>query len=100
MPAAYPEAFERELACTEAEWLRWLPPAIGARDWELGDGTATVGLGDAARLHLVWQARAPRAIALLRLPRLQVAFRFEGAAPHERAAFMERFDLYLQRGGG
>jgi hypothetical protein len=78
MPAAYPEAFERELACTEAEWLRWLPPAIGARDWELGDGTATVGLGDSARLHLAWQAGAPRVIALLRLPRLQVAFRFKG----------------------
>jgi hypothetical protein len=100
MPADSPEAFERELACTQAEWLRWLPPAIGAHAWEAGDGRATVRIGDAARLHLAWQARAPRAIALLRLPRLHVSFRFEGATPRQRAAFMERFDLYLQRGGG
>lgn len=100
MPLSYPEAFERELACTEAEWLRWLPAAVGAHAWELHDRAATVRIGNAARLHLARQARAPRAIALLRLPRLHVAFRFEGAAPHERAAFMERFDLYLQRGGG
>jgi hypothetical protein len=100
MPAACAEAFERELACTQAEWLRWLSPAIGAHTWDLGDGTATVRIGHAARLHLTWESREPRAIALLRLPRLHVAFRFDGATPHERAAFMERFDLYLQRGGG
>jgi hypothetical protein len=36
----------------------------------------------------------------MRLPRLHVAFRFEGTAPTERLVFMRRFDLYLQRGGG
>jgi hypothetical protein len=100
MQSAYPEAFERELACTEAEWLRWLPPAIGGQPWEAGAGSATVRIGDSGRLHLHWQAGAPRTIALMRLPRLHVRFRFEGASAGERLAFMHRFDLYLQRGGG
>jgi hypothetical protein len=42
----------------------------------------------------------PRAIALVRLPRLHVSFRFEDVEAQARRAFMERFDLYLQRGGG
>ena len=100
MPADVADVFERELACTEAEWLRWLPPAIGTHAWQLDDGAAVVRLGASALLRLRWQARESRPMALLRLPRLHVAFRFEGAAPHERAAFMQRFDLYLQRGGG
>jgi hypothetical protein len=100
MQSAYPEAFERDLACTEAEWLRWLPPAIGSHPWHVERGAATVRIGAAGVLHLRWQAAEPRTIALMRLPRLHVAFRFEGTAPTERLVFMRRFDLYLQRGGG
>jgi hypothetical protein len=29
MQAYYPECFEREMGCTEADWLRWLPQAVG-----------------------------------------------------------------------
>ena len=39
-------------------------------------------------------------IALVRLPRLHVEFRFEGLEADQRFAFMKRFDLYMQRGGG
>jgi hypothetical protein len=39
-------------------------------------------------------------IALLRMPRLLVAFRFQGLDADARYAFMKRFDLYMQRGGG
>ena len=39
-------------------------------------------------------------IALVRLPRLHVGFRFEGLDADQRLAFMKRFDLYMQRGGG
>lgn len=97
--ADWPQAFEREMGCTEADWLRWLPPAIGAREWRSEPGLATVKL-EAGELHLAWRAGEPRTISLVRLPRLHVSFRFEGVAAPERRAFMERFDLYLQRGGG
>lgn len=95
----WPEAFEREMGCTEADWLRWLPAAIGAREWRCEPGSAAVKIGE-GELHLRWHTGEPRTIALVRLPRLHVSFRFDGLGAPERRAFMERFDLYLQRGGG
>jgi hypothetical protein len=97
--AFYPSAFDREVGCTEAEWLMWLPAAVGAVHWERHGASllAHVGTG---RLRLAWHALPDRRIALIRLPRLSVAFRFEQVSEEERFAFMKRFDLYMQRGGG
>ena len=99
MQSFYPERFVRDMACTEAEWLAWLPAAIGAHGHALDDGAARVTLGR-GELRLQWQVQAPRVIALMRLPRLQVSFHFEGVPEAQRLAFMQRFDLYTQRGGG
>jgi hypothetical protein len=51
-------------------------------------------------LTLDWWVLAPRRIALLNLPRLQVRYAFDGVPDDERTRFMKRFDLHLQRGGG
>ena len=51
-------------------------------------------------MRLEWRAGDPRVIAQVRLPRLHVTFRFEGLDAGRRFAFMKRFDLYMQRGGG
>ncbi len=99
MQSAYDAAFERELGCTEAEWLRWLPDAIGTHPREIRLDSATVGIG-AGTLLLRWHVQAPRVIASVQLPRLHVSFRFEGLSAQQRLAFMRRFDLHLQRGGG
>ena len=32
--SSYPSHFQRDMACTEAEWLGWLPRALGAVAWE------------------------------------------------------------------
>lgn len=95
----YPETFERDMACLEADWLRWLPSAIGEHFYKLHPGRAGVRLGDGA-LGLTWQVAEPRVIGLVRLPRLLVRFRFGGVSEVDRQAFMTRFDLYMQRGGG
>jgi hypothetical protein len=95
----YPERFEREMGCTEAEWLMWLPNAIGEQHWKLQANSAGVRIGDGA-LGLSWRTGEPRVIALLRLPRLLVRFRFAGLDEAQRYAFMKRFDLYMHRGGG
>ena len=29
MQSFYPEQFDREMGCTETEWLMWLPAAMG-----------------------------------------------------------------------
>jgi hypothetical protein len=87
------------MGCTEAEWLRWLPNAIGEHHWKLQTNAAGVRIGDGA-LGLKWQVAQPRVIALVQMPRLLVSFRFAGLDEARRYAFMKRFDLYMQRGGG
>lgn len=87
------------MACTEAEWLRWLPRAVGAHPVEVRGANARVALGS-GRLQLTWRVEAPRVIALMRLPRLALRFEFQDVPAHVRQAFMQRFDLYTQRGGG
>jgi hypothetical protein len=98
---ALPPAFEREYGCSPAEWARWMRDAVTqGRPVEDSDtGSVAIALG-AGRLEIHWRALPQRTIALIRLPRLGVAFRFEGVAASERAAFMRRLDLQLQRGGG
>lgn len=99
MQANYPERFERDMACTEADWLRWLPAALGEHFYKIQIQSAGVRIGDGA-LGLKWQVAEPRAIALVRMPRLLVQFRFAGVDDAARHTFMARFDLYMQRGGG
>ena len=100
-PAVYSESFEREHGCTPAEWLGWLPGAVGSHPWQTSaaDDGASVTIG-AGTLQLHWRTLAPRQIALIRLPRLQVRYRFDGVAADQRVRFMQHFDLYMQRGGG
>jgi hypothetical protein len=97
--SSYDERFEREMGCTEADWLRWLPAAVGDNHWKLQEHAAGVRIGDGA-LGLKWQVGEPRVIGLVKMPRLLVSFRFAGLDAAQRYAFMRRFDLYMQRGGG
>ena len=99
MQAWYPIDFRREMGCTEAELLMWLPGAVHGHPLRLLPQSAEV-LIEGGRLELAWRALPPRQIALLRMPRLAVSFHFEGVAEHRRQDFMRYFDLYTQRGGG
>ena len=104
MQAFYDATFSREMGCTEAEWLGWLPAAMGQHPWQRRGQSASVDIknvdGSVGHLQVQWQDGAPRQIALMRIPRLLVSFRFEGLTDAQRYAFMRRFDLYMQRGGG
>ena len=99
MQATYPAGFEREMGCTEAELLRWLPGAVNGHALTLRPCSAEVIVGS-GRLVLAWRELPPRRIALMSMPRLAIVFRFEGVDEAERQAFMRFFDLYMQRGGG
>jgi hypothetical protein len=99
MQSHYAASFDREMGCTEREWLSWLPGAVREQALQVGDGRARVGI-EGGHLTLHWQVLSPRQIALVRLPRLAVEFRFEGVGDEARQRFMRYFDLYLQRGGG
>ncbi|WP_310312727.1 hypothetical protein [Hydrogenophaga palleronii] len=95
----YAERFEREMGCTEAEWLGWLPAAMGDCVWRRDGQRATVEVPPGT-LSLRWETCPPRVIALMRMPVLQVRFAFSGLDAAQRYTFMRRFDLYMQRGGG
>jgi hypothetical protein len=99
MQSSYEQAFEREMGCTEAEWLGWLPAAMGDCAWERDGQRATAKVPPGALL-LSWETRPPRVIALMRMPVLRVNFEFSGLDAEQRYVFMRRFDLYMQRGGG
>ena len=99
MQAHYAVEFQREQGITEADWLQLLPRAVQGHALTLAPGRAEVTLG-AGGLHLHWTVMPPRQIALVRLPRLAVHYRFDNVDDAERHAFMKHFDLTIQRGGG
>lgn len=93
----------RVMACTPADIERWLREFTGSDSVRLERGAA----GGEFRLDAGgWPMRvsvtelAPRVVALLRMPQLDVSF----AYPDERAAeardWITRFDRHTQRGGG
>jgi hypothetical protein len=90
------------MGCTVAEWLMWLPAAMGDAVWaRQGDAVqASFSTLPAASLHISWRIGEPRRIALFSLPCLHVQFAFTGMDDAKRYTFMKRFDLYMQRGGG
>lgn len=96
---AFDTSFDREHGCTVAEWTGWLPAATHGHALHLHDGSAEVAVG-AGMLRLGWQVLPPRRIALLNLPRLHVTYAFTDVDADDRARFMKRFDLHIQRGGG
>lgn len=99
MQSSYPARFEREMSCSEGEWLALLPRAIGPHALHIGNGSARIELAS-GELLLSWREGEPFRSGLVRLPRLHVVFAFEGVEEAARHAFMKRFDLYTQRGGG
>lgn len=92
--------FEREHGVTEADWLATLRGAVAEHPLRLRAGEAEVDIGGSGHLLLRWQVLPPRSIALMRMPRLQVAYRFSGLDAGQQAAFLRYFDLFMQRGGG
>ena len=99
MQSWYPESFTREMGCTEAELGQWLAPAVGDRPLAVTARHAEAPVGS-GRFTLDWTVLPPRRIALITMPRLEVRFTFDGVSETDRQAFMKRFDIYMQRGGG
>jgi hypothetical protein len=100
----YDASFAREMGCTEAEWLGWLPAAIGDHPWQREGQGVRIALSSesvpTSCLRIRWTQADDRVIALARIPRLLVQFDFTATEAAARYQFMRRFDLYMHRGGG
>jgi hypothetical protein len=92
-------ALHREMGCTREEFLRWLPGATRHAPMQLYADRAVVHAGDAT-VEISFTQAAPRRIALIAMPVLNVSFRFSGAGERAYREFMAYFDLYTKRGGG
>lgn len=99
MSPVVPERFERDMACSEADWLRLLPPALAPHAWQREGSSVRLVMGE-GQLVIGWTPLPPRRIALLQLPMLRVRFVFAGVPAEARHAFMRHFDLHTHRGGG
>lgn len=94
---------EREMGCTEADFLRWLPGATRHAHVEsvsdAGVSRHRIGVGDGI-VEITTKPSPPRRIGGIVLPVLDVRFRFIGLGPAQRTAFLAYFDHYTRRGGG
>ena len=89
----------REMGCTREEFVRWLPGATRRAPMRINGDKAVVHARQAT-VEISFVQAAPRTIALVSTPVLQVSFRFSGAGAGAYREFMAYFDLYTKRGGG
>lgn len=96
MHAFYAENFDREVVCTEKQWLGCLPHALGYHPYQIVARALTARIGAGGQLALSWRSIEPRKTAPARTALLLVSFRFTGLDDGQRYSFMKRFDLHLQ----
>ncbi len=89
----------REMGCTRAEFISWLPGATRRAPFQI-DGEVVTVTTHGGRVRISIEERPPRRIGLIALPVLGVTFCFHGLDELTRDDFLAHFDLYTRRGGG
>lgn len=95
-----PERLVRDMGCTPADLVRWMPAAVGNQPLRWTDSGCEVALLEGRSVRFTWQVLAPRRIALMRIERLQLEIAFTGCDAETRRLFLAKFDAYTRRGGG
>ena len=89
----------REMSITHKEFFRLLPKAVNnaalARQGNKVDITTGAGL-----VKITLSPETVRKLAIMEFPVTEVSIEFSGFSTTERAAFLARFDLAYQKGGG
>jgi hypothetical protein len=89
----------RDMGCTRAEFIGWLPGATRQAPFQIDGGVVTV-ITHSGSVQISLEEKPPRRIGLITLPVLGVTFRFRGLDDLTRHDFLAHFDLYTRRGGG
>jgi|SRR5215831_16834158 len=89
----------RQMSCTRAEFMSWIPGAIRMSPFHVDGNTVTISTGGGT-VQITLEEKEPRRAGLMSLPMLEVAFRFIGLDDAARDDFLAYFDLYTRRGGG
>lgn len=94
-----PFDFSWDMSISRIEFERSLPEAVDNVAYRI-EGQKFSHRADNRFWQITLEPLPDRVIALLRLPRHRVSFRLEGFDAPARAAWVERFKRYFQRGGG
>lgn len=93
----------REMGCTEADFMRWLPGATRhapVTSTPLADGSLHCVSVEGETIEIRLRPLPDRRIGGIALPVLEVRFCFAAIGPERAAAFLNWFDHYTRRGGG
>lgn len=93
----------REMGCTEADFMRWLPGATRdapATRFTTADGSLIRVDTDGGTVEIQLRPLPPRRLGGIALPVLEVRFHFLGLDPEQVESFLAWFDHYTRRGGG
>ncbi len=89
----------REMSITHKEFLRLLPLAVQGASVSRRDNRLTIKT-TAGRVTITLAPETTRQLGLLEFPVTTVTMEFHDCNPSEQEAFLKRFDLAYQRGGG
>lgn len=94
-----PFRLQREMGCTRAEFIAWLPGATRRAACRIeGDDVMIATHG--GRVQISLEERSPRQIGALTVPVLGLTFCFHDIDAPMRDDFLAYFDLHTRRGGG
>lgn len=97
--AAGSRGLTREMSITHKEFFRLLPRAVNGAPVARRGNQADIATG-AGRVKFTLAPESVRKLGLMEFPMTPVTIEFNGFSPSDQAAFLARFDLAYQRGGG
>ena len=89
----------REMSISHREFFRLLPRAAGGAPVSRRGDQAEINTSSGV-VRIMLAPETIRKLALMEFPVTEVTIEFNGFSASERAAFLARFDLAYQKGGG
>ena len=89
----------REMSITHRDFFRLLPRAVNGAPVTRRGNQADIATG-AGQVKITLAPESVRKLGLMEFPVTPVTIEFNGFSQTEQAAFLARFDLAYQKGGG
>ena len=89
----------REMSITHKEFFRLLPRAVSGAAISRKDDQVIITT-DAGQVTITLSPETTRKLSLLEFPVTQITMEFHNFNLQDQTAFLKRFDLAYQRGGG
>ncbi len=97
--AAGSRGLTREMSITHRDFFRLLPRAVNGAPVTRRGNQADIAT-EAGQVKITLAPETTRKLGLMEFPVTPVTIEFSGFTPPDQAAFLARFDLAYQRGGG